>query len=138
MGLAGGLNLYTYPLNPVTKVDPLGLVAIPMPPPVPGMPNSAQQELNNNAAKSLTKWLSKNFNNSEEEKCPPCTPPAGEKYNINVYLERHEDRGLLDGAHGCMVLTGSPKHWHYDVNNQNPKTCQCYPQKHVFGGCGLP
>lgn len=25
MGLAGGLNLYTYPLNPVTEVDPLGL-----------------------------------------------------------------------------------------------------------------
>jgi hypothetical protein len=41
--------------------DPLGLFAIPMPPtpmPTPGMPNSAQQELNDNAAQSLTKWWS--------------------------------------------------------------------------------
>ncbi|HFK3157136.1 TPA: RHS repeat-associated core domain-containing protein, partial [Citrobacter sedlakii] len=27
IGLAGGWNLYTYPLNPVSKIDPLGLVA---------------------------------------------------------------------------------------------------------------
>ncbi|QLR76102.1 hypothetical protein HV336_04015 [Citrobacter freundii] len=102
------------------------------------MSNSAQQELNDNAAKALSKWLNKTFSNSEEDECPPCAPPAGEKYNIKIHTEKHEGRGLADRAHGCMVLTGSPMHWHYDVNNQNPKTCKCYPQTHVFGGCGLP
>lgn len=137
----GGWNLYVYPLNPVTDTDPLGLFAIPIPPtpmPTPGTTNSALVVLNDNAAKALSIWLNKTFSNSEEDECPPCAPPAGEKYNIEIHTEKHEGRGLADGAHGCMVLTGSPVHWHYDINNQNPKTCKCYPQTHVFGGCGLP
>ncbi len=28
IGLRGGLNLYTYPLNPVIEIDPLGLTSI--------------------------------------------------------------------------------------------------------------
>ena len=99
---------------------------------------SASQALNDRAAKALTHWLNETFSDSEEEECPPCIPPAGEKYNIEVHTEKHEGRGLADGAHGCVALTGSPVHWHYDVNNQPPKTCKCFPQKHVFGGCGLP
>ena len=61
------------------------------------VPNSAQQEMNKHAAKSLNKWVNQTFNGSEEAECPPCTPPAGEKYNIDVHTERHEGRGLADG-----------------------------------------
>ncbi len=63
------------------------------------------------------KWLNKTFSNSEEDECPLYAPPAGEKYNIEIHAEKHEGRDLADGAHGCMVLTGSPVHWHYDINN---------------------
>ena len=111
---------------------------LPFPPvPAPGI-SSATGALNERVARALTKWLNNTLSESKEDECPPCTPPAGEKYNIDVHIERHEGRGLADGAHGCMFSTGSPVHWHYDVHNQNPKTCKCYPQKHVFGGCGLP
>lgn len=134
---AGGWNAYNYPLNPVTNTDPLGLEVLtgPFPLSIPRTKSPAQQQSDDNAAKALTKWWHETL--SEEDECPPCAPPAGEKYNIEIHTERHEGRGLADGAHGCMVLTGSPVHWHYDVNNQNPKTCKCYPQNHEFGGCGL-
>jgi len=58
------------------------------------------------------------------------------KFNIDVHGEAHDGRGLDDGTHGCLAKTGSPIHWHYDENNQNPKTCKCFTKKHNFGGCG--
>jgi len=128
-------------INPVTNTDPLGLIEVflgPIPFPVPWSNSPAQKEANDNAVKALTKWLNEVFSDSEEEECPPCNPPAGEKYNIDIHYQAHTGRGLNDGSHGCEILTGNPTHWHYDVNNQNPKTCRCYPQEHVFGGCGTP
>lgn len=126
-------------MDPIIYIDPLGLAGIlpgPIPIPILLPNNPAQEEADNTASKALTKWWHDTF--SDDDNCPPCTPPAGEKYNIEVHTERHEGRGLTDGAHGCMALTGSPVHWHYDVNNQNPVTCECYPREHVFGGCGVP
>jgi RHS repeat-associated protein len=137
IGLAGGWNGYAYPLDPVMGVDPLGLSDEPLSRPSPSCGVwSASQALNDRAARALTKWLNETF--SDKEDCPPCEPPAGEKYNIDIHYEAHTGRGLSDGSHGCEILTGSPVHWHYDVNNQNPKTCECHPRKHVFGNCGVP
>ncbi|WP_423060922.1 RHS repeat-associated core domain-containing protein [Citrobacter portucalensis] len=61
IGLEGGWNLYTYPLNPVTNTDPLGLTAVlpgPFPLPIPLPKSAEQQEADNNSAKALTKWWS--------------------------------------------------------------------------------
>jgi len=66
IGLAGGWNGYGYPLNPVQGMDPPGLFALPLPLPGPGVGNSAQKELNDNAAKALTRWWSNTFNRSEK------------------------------------------------------------------------
>lgn len=35
-----------------------------------------------------------------------------------------------------MAKTGSPIHWHYDVNNQLPDG-RCIVKAHNFGGCGV-
>lgn len=65
----------------------------------------------------------------------PCDPPAGEKYNITTHWTSHsEEPGK--GSHGCEDLTGSPVHWHYSVMHQNPATCECFEERHAFGGCG--
>ncbi|WP_390889488.1 RHS repeat-associated core domain-containing protein, partial [Lelliottia wanjuensis] len=138
IGLSGGSNGYVYPLDPVNRQDPLGLFAIPLPPiPVPGVSNPSS-ELNDSAAKALTKWFNKTFSDTEEEECPPCSPPAGEMFNKVTHYEKHgRDPDPLEGSHGCMAKTGSPVHWHYDVNRQIPKTCECKHAKHVFGGCGV-
>ncbi|SDB88777.1 hypothetical protein SAMN05421733_103246 [Acinetobacter boissieri] len=40
------------------------------------------------------------------------------------------------GSHGCMAKTGSPIHWHYDVNYQ-ASDGQCFLKKHNFDGCGV-
>lgn len=91
---------------------------------------AGKQVLTNVTSTSLTKC--------EEKTCPPCNPPAGEKFNKVTHYGKHErDPDPLKGSHGCMAKTGSSIHWHYDVNNQNPKTCECNHAKHEFGGCGV-
>ncbi|NKD27145.1 hypothetical protein HED43_19455 [Citrobacter freundii] len=73
IGLEGGWNLYTYPLNPVTNTDPLGLTAVlpgPFPFPIPLPKSTVQQEANANAAKTLTKWW-KNFGDAINNPPPP-------------------------------------------------------------------
>jgi RHS repeat-associated protein len=64
------------------------------------------------------------------EPCEPCSPPARSKTNIQIH--RSHDHG------GCLRRTGSMVHWHYDGMNQNPRTCECFPAPHQFGGCGYP
>ena len=62
--------------------------------------------------------------------CPPCNPPVGTMYGITVHS---------DHDHGnCLTTTGSMTHWHYKVQHQNPETCECFEEKHAFGGCGQP
>ncbi|ASK02847.1 TPA: RHS repeat protein [Citrobacter freundii] len=58
IGLKGGWNLYSYPLNPVENIDPLGLATLlnPFFPPLPWPKSPEQQEADANAAKALTKW----------------------------------------------------------------------------------
>ena len=68
--------------------------------------------------------------------CPACSPPAGEKFNKVTHWASHS-RDPNSGSHGCELQTGSPVHWHYSVNRQNPKTCQCFTAEHEFGGCGI-
>lgn len=83
--------------------------------------------------------------NNAENKCgasdvncyPECEPPAGVKFNKVTHYEKH-GRNLDPnvGSHGCMAKTGSPVHWHYDVNDQLPDG-RCITRKHIFGGCGV-
>lgn len=62
--------------------------------------------------------------------CPPCSPPAGEKFNKGT---------RYDHDHGnCLGRTGSIVHWHYSVNHQRPyPDCTCFTQNHAYGGCGV-
>lgn len=65
-----------------------------------------------------------------ETGCPPCSPPAGEKFNKGT---------RYDHDHGnCLGRTGSIVHWHYSVNHQRPyPDCTCFTQNHAYGGCGV-
>ena len=65
-----------------------------------------------------------------ETGCPPCSPPAGEKFNKGT---------RYDHDHGnCLGRTGSIVHWHYSVNHQKPyPDCTCFTQNHAYGGCGV-
>ncbi|WP_151980300.1 hypothetical protein [Acinetobacter guerrae] len=74
----------------------------------------------------------------KDENCPPeCDPPAGVKFNKVTHYEKHgRDPDPNAGSHGCMAKTGSPIHWHYDVNNQLPDG-RCILKGHNFGGCGV-
>ncbi len=82
IGLAGGWNLYAYPLDPVMGVDPLRLFAILKP--TLGMPNSTQHGLNNNAEKALTKWRAERVSNSNLQSSP-CNLPEAEKYSLDIH-----------------------------------------------------
>lgn len=145
----GGWNFYQYPLDPVNDIDPLGLWAWLV---IPGLcagggcetilvalglsTSIAGQQMQANASSSTQ---SNSLTKCEKIKsCPPCNPPAGEKFNIDIHYEAHTGRGLKDGTHGCLEKTGSPVHWHYDVYDQNPNNCDCIPRRHKFGGCGMP
>lgn len=78
-------------------------------------------------------WLAHRRETCEKRRpCNPngCNPPANVKFNIEVHTTH--DHG------DCLGRTGSMTHWHYDVYNQNPDTCDCFLSKHRFGGCGNP
>ena len=133
IGLKGGWNLYQYPLNPIMDTDPLGLWAFAIPAIAEGInwllvgsaaaggavlatPSDSQQ------SKAKTESLTK----CEEKACPPCNLPAGLQFNKTTHYG------------SCQVRTGSPVHWHYQVNNQESyPSCKCHLQKHAFGGCGV-
>ncbi|WP_421550804.1 RHS repeat-associated core domain-containing protein, partial [Kluyvera intermedia] len=146
IGLAGGLNPYIYPLTPTAEIDPEGLWAFIIPL-VEWTMSEAILYFGSTAAAGAVLATSGDSEQSkrnslvkceEKKPCPPCNPPVGEKFNIVVHYEAHPGRGLADGSHGCFEKTGSPVHWHFDVNNQNPKTCECIPRRHQTGGCGMP
>lgn len=88
------------------------------------------QELENNASEKCDE----NTNLSCKKECDP---PAGVKFNKVTHFERHgRDPDINVGSHGCMAKTGSPVHWHYDVNHQLPDG-RCFLKGHNFGGCGV-
>lgn len=88
------------------------------------------QELENNASEKCDE----NTNPSCKKECDP---PAGVKFNKVTHFERHgRDPDINVGSHGCMAKTGSPVHWHYDVNHQLPDG-RCFLKGHNFGGCGV-
>ena len=129
IGLKGGWNLYQYPLDPVSDIDPLGLSDESLSHPSPSCDIwSASQALNDRAARALTKWMNETFSHNDE--CPPCDPPVGEQFNKTTHY---------DHDHGnCKARTGSQIHWHFQTNNQEPyPSCKCHLQKYAFGGCGV-
>ncbi|RSN81506.1 hypothetical protein EA770_10330 [Acinetobacter baumannii] len=88
------------------------------------------QELENNASEKCDQ-------NSNPSCKKECDPPAGVKFNKVTHFERHgRDPDINVGSHGCMAKTGSPVHWHYDVNHQLPDG-RCFLKGHNFGGCGV-
>jgi len=88
------------------------------------------QELENNASEKCDE----NTNPSCKKECDP---PAGVKFNKVTHFERHgRDPDINVGSHGCMAKTGSPVHWHYEVNHQLPDG-RCFLKGHNFGGCGV-
>lgn len=163
IGLKGGLNPFSYAeASPVMYSDPEGLYSSdPWLPPVietigvgvgAGVKAAAggigvvigvctpMRELGSDDTCIDPKTCPnpKNKEDKEEDACPPCNPPAGVKFNFVTHYESHSKaEGGEKGSHGCEEKTGSPVHWHYSVNNQNPKTCQCFLRGHVFGGCGV-
>lgn len=88
-----------------------------------------------NTAQTLTNAVSNVIEWCKKPDCPPCSPPAGKKFNKVTHWTSHSP-DPNKGTHGCQQKTGSPVHWHYSVNHQNPLTCQCNLQQHAFGGCG--
>lgn len=141
IGLAGGLNIYQYAnAEPVQQVDPKGLntaiVGGAVGGTIGGPPGAVVGAAIGGiillagiiyvAAKSREETDSISKCNRP---CPPCSPPAGQKFNKTTHT---------DHDHGnCLGRTGSQTHWHYAVNHQDPKTCICYTARHEYGGCGV-
>ncbi len=106
--------------------------------------NAATQNILNDAVQAEP--IVQELENNVTEKCDPntnpncrkeCDPPAGVKFNKVTHYERHgRNPDINVGSHGCMAKTGSPIHWHYDVNNQLPDG-RCIVKAHNFGGCGV-
>lgn len=123
IGLAGGINPYTYVEdNPVRWIDPDGLqIAVPIPlpfpivepipvplifPPAPIVVNPYQSRANDDP------YTAQPVNPGKDckGKCKPCpSPPPAWQHPGD--------------AHGS---TGG-SHWHWIEYNQNPSTCECYP-----------
>ncbi|MFH7827075.1 RHS element core protein [Kluyvera chengduensis] len=129
IGLMGGLNPYTYPLNPVTEVDPLGLWGMAIPAIVEGInwlfwgsaaAGGAVLATSGDSEQSKTK--TEHLAKCEEKKpCPPCKTISG-----NIV-----PRGTIGYRHD-LVPPGKPHHPytgdHYNLYkaNQNPNNCQCF------------
>lgn len=106
--------------------------------------NAATQNILNDVVQAEP--VVQELENNATEKCDPntnpncrkeCDPPAGVKFNKVTHYERHgRNPDINVGSHGCMAKTGSPIHWHYDVNNQLPDG-RCIVKAHNFGGCGV-
>lgn len=127
--------------NPTKYIDASGLqIVIPLPPPPMPMP-APLPGFGDGEGEGFERpfwpgWIRRLIDDCTKEKeCEPCKPPAGQKFNkVTHYTSHSQDPNK--GTHGCMQKTGSPVHWHYDVMNQNSK-CDCFHQKHLFGGCGV-
>jgi RHS repeat-associated protein len=151
IGISGGLSTFSYAVSsPLLSIDPMGeQVVIPVPTPNrdrelprPGAPIWDQQPPNYPGpslydAARFCLWLSSRgtLDLTQDKVCPPCNPPAGEKFNKVTHFSSHS-QSPDKGSHGCEQLTGSPVHWHYDTYNQD-SLCNCHLARHKLGGCGV-
>jgi RHS repeat-associated protein len=70
-------------------------------------------------------WIGKRCQPPAPPPCPPCDETEDPLPEDQIHM--------TPGQHGC-----EGGHWHSFRYNQNPYTCECYPQR-VFGGCcGTP
>ena len=139
------MNVYSYGLNnPLSFTDPLGLEATfgdILGAGARGAGKGARGMGGKGgwrgaAAAGAIGAAAEIYKECTKDPCPACNPPAGDKFNKVTHWVSHS-QDPASGSHGCAQSTGSPVHWHYSVNDQNPTTCQCFKREHVFGGCGV-
>jgi len=134
----GGINLYDYVGDePINRIDPNGLTAIPFPKnPEQAIAEAAVlagliiacennpkcahalNQIISSAAKAAAQAVSKTTTPCQKKTCPPCTPPVG------TIAFRYDS------------VPPSAPHWpfpgdhvHLYIMNQNPTTCACFWNK---------
>ena len=133
----GGLALLAYAGSDwAAKTLDSIIVLLPVSGPTTLLPSVMPMEDDSGLAEEAPPYAESMDDTCQSRNCPPCNPPAGVKFNIEIHTKSHSDK-LGKGSHGCEQLTGSPVHWHYDVMNQTPD-CVCHLARHKFGGCGMP
>ncbi|EBW9496338.1 RHS repeat protein, partial [Salmonella enterica subsp. salamae serovar Sofia] len=129
-GLEGGWNLYAYPLNPITEVDPLGLWAFAIPAILEGInwlfwgsaaAGGAVLGTSGDSTKANTNDISKC---EEKAPCSPCKTTNGNIVPVGTVGYRLD---LVPPSQPHYPFAGN--HVHLYKANQNPNNCRCFWSK---------